>query len=104
MADATGLRVGPDHRGIGVTVGDPFDEVRTVRTEHRLERQHQGHRPQPPLDEVSVRQTGAITYALSEIVNQRIEAQQLVVFEELKAASKADLEKLEMVELASASA
>ena len=59
---------------------------------------------QPLVDEVTVRQTGAITYALSELVNKRIEAQQLVVFEELKAASKADLEKLEMVELVSASA
>jgi len=58
---------------------------------------------QPMVDEVTVRQTGAIAYALSELVDKRIEAQQLVVFEELKGASKADLEKLETVELSPAS-
>jgi acid phosphatase family membrane protein YuiD len=57
---------------------------------------------QPLVDEVTVRQTGAIAYALSELVNERIESQQLVVFEELKEASRADLEKLETVELAPA--
>jgi hypothetical protein len=55
---------------------------------------------QPLVDEVTVRQTGAIAYALSEVVNKRIEAQQLVVFEELKDTSRADLEKLDTVELA----
>ena len=57
---------------------------------------------QPLVDEVTVRQTGAIAYALSELVNKRIEAQQLEVFEELKAASRDELESLETVELASA--
>jgi hypothetical protein len=56
----------------------------------------------PLVDELTVRQTGAIAYALSTLVNERIEAQQLVVFEELKEASSDDLEKLETVELASA--
>jgi hypothetical protein len=58
---------------------------------------------QPLVDEVTVRQTGAIAYALSEAVNKRIEAQQLVVFDELKGASPADLEKLEKIELAQTS-
>ncbi len=58
---------------------------------------------QPLVDELTVRQTGAIAYSLSELVNQRIEAQQLVVFEELKEATRADLEKLEQVDLAPAS-
>jgi hypothetical protein len=58
---------------------------------------------QPLVDEVTVRQTGAIAYALSELVNERIEAQQRVVFEELKEASRAELEKLETVELTPAS-
>ena len=35
---------------------------------------------QPPLDEVSVRQTGAVAYALSGVVDERLVAQQQVVF------------------------
>jgi hypothetical protein len=58
---------------------------------------------QPLVDEVTVRQTGAIAYALSELVNERIEAQQRVVLDELKETPRADLEKLETVELAPAS-
>ncbi|MCW2847656.1 MAG: hypothetical protein JWR90_1630 [Marmoricola sp.] len=57
----------------------------------------------PLVDELTVRQTGAIAYALSSLVNERIEAQQLVVFEELGSASREDLEKLEPVDLAPAS-
>lgn len=58
----------------------------------------------PLVDELTVRQTGAIAYALSTRVNERIEAQQLVVFEELKEASRSDLDRLETVELVSATA
>lgn len=53
----------------------------------------------PLVDELTVRQTGAIAFALSTLVNERIEAQQLVVFEELKEASRSELEKLDTVEL-----
>ena len=56
---------------------------------------------QPLVDEVTVRQTGAIAYALSELVNERIEAQQLRGLRGAQGRlSRADLEKLEAVELA----
>jgi len=48
---------------------------------------------QPLVDDVTVRQTGAIAYALSELVNGRIAAQQEKVFGELKVASVAELDK-----------
>ena len=55
---------------------------------------------QPLVDEVTVRQTGAIAYALSEVVNKRIEAQQRVVFNWLKDTPRTELDRLEAVELA----
>jgi hypothetical protein len=58
---------------------------------------------QPLVDDLTVRQTGAIAYALSGLVNERIEAQQLVVSTELEAASRTDLDKLDRVEIAAAS-
>ena len=58
---------------------------------------------QPLVDDLTVRQTGAIAYALSGVVNERIEAQQLVVSTELEATSRTDLDKLDRVEIAAAS-
>ena len=55
---------------------------------------------QPLVDDVTVRQTGAIAYALSGLVNQRIEAQQLEVSVELESVSRTDLEKLDSLEVA----
>jgi hypothetical protein len=55
---------------------------------------------QPLVDDLTVRQTGAIGYALSAIVNARIESRQQQVFEELKNSSRADLDRLELVEVA----
>ena len=58
---------------------------------------------QPLVDDVTVRQTGAIAYALSGLVNQRIEAQQLEVSVELESVSQTDLDKLVSLEVATAS-
>ncbi len=55
---------------------------------------------QPMVDDLTVRQTGAIAYALSGVVNQRLETQQGVVFDEMKEASPADLAKLESLDVA----
>ena len=55
---------------------------------------------QPLVDDLTVRQTGAIGYALSAMVNARIESRQQQVFEERKSSSRADLEQLELVEVA----
>ncbi|MEP6815324.1 MAG: hypothetical protein ABI873_07230 [Marmoricola sp.] len=55
---------------------------------------------QPLVDDLTVRQTGAIAYALSSLVNGRIEAQQEQVFAELKNLTKADLDKLSQLDLA----
>ncbi len=55
---------------------------------------------QPMVDDVTVRQTGAIAYALSGVVNQRIEAQQEVVLAEMQEASPADLARLEPLDVA----
>jgi hypothetical protein len=55
---------------------------------------------QPLVDELTVRQTGAIAYALSGLVNERIEAQQAEVYEAVKDAAPADLEKLDRLDLA----
>jgi hypothetical protein len=54
---------------------------------------------QPLVDDLTVRQTGAIAYALSGLVNDRIETQQQKVVEELKLTSKADLDKLDLLDL-----
>lgn len=55
---------------------------------------------QPLVDDLTVRQTGAIAFALSSLVNDRITAQQEKVFGEVKDTPKADLEKLTRLEVA----
>lgn len=52
---------------------------------------------QPLVDEVTVRQTGAIAYALSAVVDERIVAQQATVFSAVQRLSRAKLDR--MVEL-----
>jgi hypothetical protein len=52
------------------------------------------------VDDVTVRQTGAITYGLVRIVDQRIAARQQVMFSALTPMTKADLDKLPLVEVA----
>jgi len=54
---------------------------------------------QPLVDDVTVRQTGAIAYALSELVNGRIAAQQETVFGELTVASVAEQDKLSTLDI-----
>jgi hypothetical protein len=49
---------------------------------------------QPLVDDLTVRQTGAIAYALSGLVNERIESRQEQVFEGLKHYTKEDLDSL----------
>jgi hypothetical protein len=56
--------------------------------------------PQPRVDEVTVRQTGAIAYALSHAVDDRIGKRQEAVFASLAPMTKADLDKLPLVEVA----
>ena len=48
---------------------------------------------QPLVDDLTVRQTGAIAYALSGLVNERIEAEQQQVFDDLLTRSKEDLDR-----------
>jgi hypothetical protein len=55
--------------------------------------------PQPLVDDATVRQTGAIAFALSAVVDARITDQQEQVFAELKTWSKAELEALPTVEV-----
>jgi len=55
---------------------------------------------QPPLDEVSVRQTGAVAYALSRLVDERIAAQQAVVFTAVAAMARPALDRLPLLHLA----
>ncbi len=54
---------------------------------------------QPLVDDVTVRQTGAIAYALSELVNGRIVAQQEKVFDEVKAMPSGELDKLSRLDI-----
>jgi len=54
---------------------------------------------QPLVDDVTVRQTGAIAYGLSELVNGRIAALQEKVFGELKVMSAAELDKLSTLDI-----
>ena len=49
---------------------------------------------QPVVDDLTVRQTGAIAYALSQLVNDRIEAQQKEVLARLEGTTRAELDKL----------
>jgi hypothetical protein len=55
----------------------------------------------PRVDDLTVRQTGAITYGLVRIVDQRIAARQEVVFKALTPMTKAELDTLPLVEVAS---
>ena len=55
---------------------------------------------QPLVDDLTVRQTGAIAFALSGLVNDRITAQQEKVFGEVKHTPKADLDKLARLDIA----
>ncbi|HEU0101114.1 MAG TPA: hypothetical protein VFR07_02215 [Mycobacteriales bacterium] len=54
---------------------------------------------QPLLDEVSVRQTGAIAFALSRVVDERLAAQQGVVFTAVAAMARPALDKLPLLHL-----
>jgi hypothetical protein len=53
----------------------------------------------PTLDEVTVRQTGSIAYALSQLVNQRIKDQQEAVLNSAQKMRVEDLNALQAVEL-----
>jgi len=55
---------------------------------------------QPLVDDLTVRQTGAIAYALSGLVNERIELRQKEVFDDLESWSKADLDRLDPLDVA----
>lgn len=55
---------------------------------------------QPPVDDLTVRQTGAIGFELSRIVDRRIAEQQEIVFEAVGAMTKAELDRLPLIEVA----
>jgi hypothetical protein len=55
---------------------------------------------QPLVDELTVRQTGAIAFALSSLVDGRIAAQQETVLGELKRMPRAALDKLVQLDIA----
>jgi hypothetical protein len=55
--------------------------------------------PSPRVDDVTVRQTGAIAYALSQTVDERIGKRQEAVFAALGPMTKAELDKLPLVEV-----
>ena len=54
---------------------------------------------QPSVDDVTVRQTGAIAYALSGVVDKRIAEQQQVVFGALGIMTRSQLEKLPVLDV-----
>ena len=54
---------------------------------------------QPLVDDLTVRQTGAIAYALSGLVNERIESRQRQVLDDLKRLTKEDLDKLDPLDV-----
>ena len=54
---------------------------------------------QPGVDEVSVRQTGAVAYALSALVDERLSAQQGVVFTAVAAMARPALDVLPQLHL-----
>lgn len=56
---------------------------------------------QPMVDQLTVRQTGGIAFALSRLVNDRITTQQAVVFAEVQDTPKKALDKLVRLEVAS---
>lgn len=55
---------------------------------------------QPLVDELTVRQTGAIAFTLSSHVNERITALQEQILVELTGAAKVDLDQLDVLEVA----
>lgn len=55
---------------------------------------------QPAVDDITVRQTGAIAFALSNLVNDRIAARQAEVFDEVRDFGKAELDELDRLEVA----
>ncbi|HVV12160.1 hypothetical protein [Amycolatopsis sp.] len=55
--------------------------------------------PQPPLDEVTVRQTGALAYRLSALVDERITEHQQRVLSAASAMSPEELGKLQLIDL-----
>jgi hypothetical protein len=56
--------------------------------------------PQARVDDITVRQTGAIAYALSKTVDERIGKRQKAVFDSLGSMTRAELDKLPMVDVA----
>ena len=59
---------------------------------------------QPLVDDLTVRQTGAIAFALSGLVNERIESRQRQVRDDLIGWSKEDLDKLDPLDVATPTA
>ena len=57
---------------------------------------------QPLVDDITVRQSGAIAFGLSGLVNDRITAQQEKVFGEVRHTPKSDLDQLARIEVAQA--
>jgi len=55
---------------------------------------------QPALDDLTVRQTGALAYELSQLVDQRMTEHQRAVAEAAEAMSKNDLDRLPTIDLA----
>jgi hypothetical protein len=55
---------------------------------------------QPALDDLTVRQTGAIAFGLTRIVDRRIAEHQEAVFGELGKMTKSQLDRLQVVEVA----
>jgi hypothetical protein len=55
---------------------------------------------QPTLDDLTVRQTGAIAFELTRIVDRRIAEHQDAVFGELGTMTKSELDRLQVVEVA----
>ncbi len=54
---------------------------------------------QPTVDDLTVRQTGAIVFALSGLVDERIQSLQQKVFESVRTLPPADLERLERLDV-----
>ena len=55
---------------------------------------------QPTLDDLTVRQTGAIAFELTRIVDRRIAEHQHAIFGELGTMTKSELDRLQVVEVA----
>lgn len=55
---------------------------------------------QPSVDDLTVRQTGAIAYALSRLVNERIETGQKELFEDVRGMARSELDELVPLDVA----